>query len=133
MKMVTVRKIVGGLVVSGFGVACALTGTGPASAASSMLQSPLLNTTCSFGQIDRALHADRPDLAAKLDSRPQAKAQMQRLLNMPIPQRRAAVQQWMRQHPDQVARGRQWEAAHPGAMNQRIAYEAHLASICHNF
>jgi hemophore-related protein len=131
MTMVAVRKVVGGLLVGGFGVACALTGT--SAAAAGVMNSPLLNSTCSFGQIDRALRAVRPDLAARLDANPQGKARLQQLMDLPVPQRKAAIQQWINQHPDQVAHGRQWEAAHPGEMNQRLALGTQLAGICHNY
>ncbi|MEV6430282.1 hemophore-related protein [Nocardia sp. NPDC051463] len=53
----------------------------------------LAETTCSFAQVDAALHAAAPELAARLDANPERKAKLEQLLDLPPEQRRAAIQQ----------------------------------------
>ncbi|MFE7798909.1 hemophore-related protein [Nocardia sp. NPDC057440] len=53
----------------------------------------LAETTCSFAQVDAALHAAAPELAARLDANPERKAKLEQLLNLPPEQRKAAIQQ----------------------------------------
>jgi len=131
MKMSTGRHIIGGLVVSGFTAFAMLMGTSVAAAGP--LDSPLINSTCSFGQIDRALHVERPDLAARLDADPQQKANMQRLFDQPVPQRRAEIERYMNEHPNRSAQMRQRQAMRPDLMNDRYMLGNQLANTCHSY
>jgi hemophore-related protein len=68
------------------GLALSLTaGVGIASA------DPLVNTTCSYGQIVAALNAERPDLAAEFHSEPMAQAMLNSFLAAPLDQRQRMV------------------------------------------
>jgi hemophore-related protein len=117
--------------VGGFAALTAFAGVG--ASAAGPLDSPLVNSTCNFGQIDRALRAQRPDLAARLDAHPQHKAMLQQLYDQPVPQRKAQIQRYMQQHPDRVAQMQRWDSTHPQAAPQRAALDRQLANTCHSY
>jgi hemophore-related protein len=86
--------------VGGLAAAAALLIPGVAAADPTDLVAPLLNSTCSFDQVDRALHAKDPQLAGMLDANPDQKAQLKQKFDEPIAQRQAEVQQYLAQHPE---------------------------------
>lgn len=131
MKKFNGRKLLAAFALSGITVAGTILGAGAATA--DPLDSPLMNSTCTFAQIDRALHAEHPDIAAKLDAHPDRKAMLQRMYDQPIEQRKAQAQQWMNQNPDKVQKRRQWAQSHPNEVAQHRAVEAELANTCHNY
>ncbi|WP_280305570.1 hemophore-related protein [Nocardia neocaledoniensis] len=59
---------------------------------------PLLDTTCSAEQIEAALAARAPELAAKLAQHPEHRAKLGELLAMSPEQRRALIQQRQGEH-----------------------------------
>ncbi|WP_123027162.1 hemophore-related protein [Mycolicibacterium stellerae] len=72
------------------GLALLLTaGTGVASAEPA--GDPLVNTTCSYGQVVAALTAERPDLAAEFQQEPMAQAMLTSFLAAPLNQRQQMV------------------------------------------
>src|SRR5438445_8932065 len=99
--MISLRPRLAGtvLTVGGLTTAAALLLSGIAGADPTDLMAPLLNTTCSFDQVNRALHDKNPQLASTLDANPGIKAQLQQKFNEPIPQRRAEFQQYLAQNP----------------------------------
>jgi hemophore-related protein len=131
MKISAGRNVIASLIVGGFAAVAVMAGTGTSVAGP--LDSPLVNSTCTFGQIDRALHAERPDLAARLDAHPQHRAMLEQLFNQPVPQRREQIQRYMQQHPDRVAQMQRWDSAHPQAAPARAALDNQLATTCHNY
>jgi hemophore-related protein len=70
-----------------------LSAAGIASADVNSVLGPLVNTTCNYAQITAALKAEAPDLAAMLNSRPQAQTRMQNFLALPTDQRQQRVDQ----------------------------------------
>jgi hemophore-related protein len=63
------------------------------------LAAPLLNSDCSFAQVDAALHAKAPQLASMLDANPTQKAELQRKFDQPVEQRRAEFQRLIEENP----------------------------------
>lgn len=126
------RYALAALAIGGVTAGTALVGMGSA-AADSPLDGPLLNSTCSFAQVDRALHATHPDLAAKLDAHPDRKTKMQQLFDQPAAQRKAAIEQLSAQHPDKVNQMKQRAAQHPDKVNQAKNVMNQLAQTCHQY
>ena len=89
---------------------------------------PLLTSTCSFTQVDAALHDQAPDLAAMLDNNPDAKAQLQAKFDQPVEQRQAEFQQYLEQNP-QAAQQAQDD---PRAQGLRDTLQQ-VADTCHNY
>ncbi|MBF6334191.1 hemophore-related protein [Nocardia transvalensis] len=108
--------------------ALALLIPGTASADPTEQLAPLLDSTCTFSQVDAALHDQAPQLAAILDANPDEKAQLQQLFDQPVEQRRAQVQQYLQQHPDQV----QQAENDPRAAQARQIIRS-VADTCHNY
>jgi hemophore-related protein len=52
---------------------------------------PLINTTCSYGQVISALNAERPDLAAEFNQEPMAQAMLNSFLAAPVVERQQMV------------------------------------------
>jgi hemophore-related protein len=75
------------------GVSAALLAPGIAAAEPRGPGHVLADTTCSFAQVDAALHATAPKLAARLDAKPERMAKLEQLLNLPPEQRKVAIQQ----------------------------------------
>lgn len=93
MKMSSARNAFAVLAVSGFAAGAALFGTAVASADPLGDIGPLLESTCSFAQVDSALHKVAPDTAAQLDAAPAQKELVRQAFNQPPAQRKAAFQQ----------------------------------------
>ena len=110
---------------SGWSGVDGVVGMGVASAQPDL--SPLIDTTCSYSQIEAALNAQAPDLAQELSSHPQAQTKLKQFLALPIDQRRQAVQQVLASHP-------QWlgmiDDKAGGAEGQEIMQ---VASTCHGY
>jgi hemophore-related protein len=130
------RYAVAALAMTGMTAAAALLGTGAASA-NPAPRAALLGTTCSFAQIDRAMHAEFPTAAARLDAHPRHRARLQRLFDLPPTQREAALHQFMATHPGLAAirhaMMRQWMSAHPDRVARHRAAAIELANTCHRF
>ncbi|MCX4096880.1 hemophore-related protein [Nocardia sp. alder85J] len=99
-------KILAGLALAGgIGVLGALT---PAVAAAQPAGPGLLSTSCNANQVEAALHAHAPDLAARLDAHPLLKAHLEHLLNMPPDQREQRLGELRERHPELG----QWRRSH---------------------
>jgi hemophore-related protein len=116
------------LTVGGLTTAAALLLPGIAAADPTDLMAPLLNTTCSFDQVNRALHDKNSQLASTLDANPGIKAQLQQKFNEPIPQRRAEFQQYLAQNPGAA----QQAENDPRASNIEQTIQS-VADSCHNY
>ena len=127
--MISLRSRLAGTVAAagGLTVAAALLIPGVAAADPTDLMAPLLNSTCSFDQVDRALHAKDPQLAQMLDANPDQKAMLKKEFDQPPAQRRAEVQQYLSQHPE--AKNAQNDPR-AGSMQQTIQS---VADACHNY
>jgi hemophore-related protein len=73
--------------------------SGSAAADVNSTLAPLINTTCSYAQITKALNAEAPDLAGLLNGRPQAQARLQSFLLLPADQRQAAIDKGLAANP----------------------------------
>ncbi len=89
------------LALSGLSAGIAIFGSTFAAADPADAFGPLLTSSCSFEQVDTALHHVAPDAATQLDSAPQQKNQLRQAYNRPPGQRRAAFQQLMAQQRTQ--------------------------------
>ncbi|MEV6561237.1 hemophore-related protein [Nocardia sp. NPDC051756] len=76
MKMLNPRYAFASLAISGMAAGASLFGTGIASADMIGDLAPLLTSQCSFTQIDGAIHAELPDMAARLDASPMQKGML---------------------------------------------------------
>lgn len=85
-----------------FGSFAAITGIafGLAPVAASEPAGKLIETTCSYEQVDAALQAEAPQMADRLHSRPEAQSKVQELLALPVPERRERIQGFLDRNPD---------------------------------
>ncbi|GAA4489212.1 hypothetical protein GCM10023094_50420 [Rhodococcus olei] len=127
--MTTTARTRGALLAAGAAVTAALLAPGLASADPAP-SNPLLDSTCSFAQIDAALQQTAPKLAARLDKHPRAEAALTDLFNRPADQRQQAIDQFRAEHPKLAAR---LDAARTGPHADRIHAElATVADTCHD-
>lgn len=88
----TLHGIGAALAIGGFAAGTALFGAGAAYADPMGDLEPLLSSSCSFAQVDSALHQVAPDTAAQLDAAPGQKAALKNAYDQPVDQRRASFQ-----------------------------------------
>ncbi|ONM50409.1 hemophore-related protein [Nocardia donostiensis] len=122
------RTAIATMAVSGLATISAVISPAVASAGPAELVEPLLTSDCSFAQVDAALHDQAPDLAALLDSNPDAKAQLQAKFDQPVEQRRAELQRYLEENP-QAAQQAQDD---PRAAGMRDTLQR-VADTCHNY
>ncbi|MEV0295890.1 hemophore-related protein [Nocardia sp. NPDC050710] len=103
---------------------------GPAIAAADPMElaGPLLNSDCSFAQVDAALHAEAPQLAAMLDANPTQKADLQRKFDQPVEQRRAELQRMIDNNPNAAKEAEK----DPRSAGLRTTIQA-VANSCHKY
>jgi hemophore-related protein len=77
--------------------------------------------------VDAALHAKAPDLAANLDANAAQKAEVQRIFDQPIDQRRAELERRERENPEAA----QQAASDPHAQELRQKIQV-VADSCHD-
>ncbi|PPJ34176.1 hemophore-related protein [Nocardia nova] len=116
------------LTAAGLAAGAALLVPATASADPTELVAPLLNSTCSFAQVDAALHDKAPQLASILDNNPDQKAELKAKFDQPVEQRRAEFQQYLAQHPDEAQRAQQDPRA--AGLSSTIQ---EVADSCHNY
>jgi hemophore-related protein len=136
-KAVFARCALATLAAAGLTASAVAFGAGSAAAQPAPHQSPLLSTTCSFAQLDRALHAEFPEAAARLDAHPRRKERLRHLLDLPPAQREAAPHQFFAAHPElhelRHRMMRQWMNAHPDQAARHHAAITRLADTCHSY
>jgi len=100
MKLFRSRPAVAALAAGATASVAVLLSPAIAAADPMTLAGPLLNSDCTFAQVDAALHAKAPQLAAMLDTNPTQKAELQRKFDQPVEQRRAELQAAIDANPD---------------------------------
>ncbi|MCX5045668.1 hemophore-related protein [Aldersonia sp. NBC_00410] len=92
------------------------------------LDNPLLDSTCSFGQVDAAAHVASPRLAAQLDMYPRAKADLQRVYDRAPADRAAEAQRYLDNNPGLAA-----EITNDQRYTEFEQISQQIADTCHNF
>ncbi|WP_069162266.1 hemophore-related protein [Nocardia altamirensis] len=128
MKRSVGRPTVAVLAAGGLATVAMMLSPAIAAAGPMELAAPLLESDCSFAQVDAALHAKAPQLASMLDANPTQKAELQRKFDQPVEKRRADLQQAINENPDAV---RQAEND-PRTAQLRETIQA-VANSCHNY
>ncbi|MEV0294676.1 hemophore-related protein [Nocardia sp. NPDC050710] len=105
----------------GPGTASAQPGSGPG----------LIETTCTFAQVDAALHAEAPEFAARLDANPERKAKLQEFLALPVEQRKQRLEQRLDERPG--ARDKIEEKRNSPEARAKFEKLAAVANTCHNY
>lgn len=72
----------------------------PMSAATAGPAGPLIETTCSYEQLDAALRIEAPQVADRLAQNPTAQQRVRDFLALPVDQRRDRVQNVLARNPD---------------------------------
>lgn len=103
----------------------------PAGTASAQPAGPLIETTCSYAQIEAALQVDAPEAAGRLAERPDAQAKFQQLLGLPIDQRRQRVQSFLDRNPDVASMIQQKRNTPEG--QEKLQKMQRIADTCHNY
>ncbi|MCF6390606.1 hemophore-related protein [Mycobacterium sp. MBM] len=111
--------------------ALAATTFGLAPVAAAEPSGKLIETTCSYAQVDAALQAEAPQLADRLHSRPEAQAKVQELLALPVPERRERVQGFLDRNPDVQAAVQKRKNTPQG--QETVAKLNRVAETCHNY
>ncbi len=91
----------------------------------------LIETTCSYAQVDAALQAEAPQLADRLQQRPEAQSKVQELLALPVPERRDRVQGFLDRNPDVRAAVETRKSTPEG--QDTVAKLNRVADTCHNY
>lgn len=92
---------------------------------------PLIETTCSYAQLEAALQVEAPEASARLAERPAAQAKLQELVALPVDQRRARLQQFFDRNPD--VRAKIEEKRNTPEGQQKVQTLARVADTCHNY
>ncbi|AQA05065.1 hypothetical protein BVC93_24660 [Mycobacterium sp. MS1601] len=95
------------------------------------LDGPLIQTTCSYAQIEAALRVEAPQAADRLAGNTNAQNRIQELLSLPVDQRQARIQGFLDRNPD-MARIAEERRATP-AGQQMMARMARVAETCPSY
>ncbi|TSD96639.1 hemophore-related protein [Skermania sp. ID1734] len=132
MKTISARLTRTAVGVTGLALAAGLALPGLAAADPATDQArPLIDSPCSFAQLDSALHAEAPDMAARLDAHPDRKAMLAQFFNLPVNQREAALQKFLADHPDAANQLQQAQndPRFPGVRDKLLE----VANTCQNY
>ncbi|WP_067819738.1 hemophore-related protein [Nocardia inohanensis] len=99
-----------------------------ASASPADMVAPLLNTTCTWSQVDAALHAKAPALASILDQNPDTKAELKAKFEQSPEARQAELDAYLAANPDAASQA----ANNPNASGITAAIQQ-VADSCHNY
>jgi hemophore-related protein len=94
-------------------------------------EGPLVETTCSYAQIEAALQVEAPEAATRLQQRPDAQAKVQELLALSIDQRKQRIQGFLDRNPDVRAMAEKRRATPEG--QEMITKMQRVADTCHNY
>lgn len=94
-------------------------------------EGPLIETTCSYAQLEAALQVEAPEASARLAERPDAQAKLQGLIALPVDQRRQRLQQFLDRNPDVRAKIDEKRGTPEG--QEKIQMLARIADTCHNY
>ncbi|WP_174186018.1 hemophore-related protein [Nocardia barduliensis] len=128
MKRSVGRPALAALAAGGFATVTFVLSPAIATAGPMEYAEPLLTSSCTFAQVDAALHDRAPQLAAMLDANPSQKAELQRRFDQPVEQRRAELQRAIDENPEAA---RQAEND-PRTAQLRDTIRA-VAESCHNY
>lgn len=128
MKRFRSRTAVTAVAAGGFATVAMFLAPAMASADPFDLAAPLLETDCTFAQVDAALHAEAPQMAAMLDQNPSIKAQFKQKFELTPEQRRAELEKAIAENPEAVQQGEE----NAQATNLRQTIEA-VAATCKNY
>lgn len=128
MKRSVGRPAVAALAAGGLATVALFLSPAIAAADPMTLAGPLLESDCTFAQVDAALHDKAPQLASILDSNPAQKAELQRKFDQPVEQRRADLQRALAENPDAAAQAENDPRAAGLADTIR-----QVAATCHNY
>jgi hemophore-related protein len=92
---------------------------------------PLIETTCSYAQLEAALQVEAPEASARLAERPDAQAKLQEVVALPVDQRRVRLQQLLDRNPDVRAKIEEKRSTPEG--QEKIQMLARIADTCHNY
>jgi hemophore-related protein len=92
---------------------------------------PLIQTTCSYAQIVAALRVEAPDLAARLDQRPDAQAKLQSFIALPVDQRKQRLQERLAANPEWRAKIDEKSGTPEG--QEKIQMLGRIADSCHGY
>ena len=102
-----------------------------AGTASGQPAGPLIETTCSYAQLEAALQVEAPEASARLAEHLDAQARVQELLSLPIDQRRERVRSFLDRNPD-VANKIQQKRSTPEGQD-KLQKMQRVADSCHNY
>lgn len=91
----------------------------------------MIETTCSYAQLEAALQVEAPEASARLAERPDAQAKLQGLIALPIDQRKQRLQQFLDRNPDVRAKLDEKRGTPEG--QEKIQMLARIADTCHNY
>lgn len=101
------------------------------SAAASPLDNPLIDTTCTYAQVEAALRAEAPEFADRLAQNPQAQGKMQEFLGLPVDQRQERIQGLLDRNPDMARMVEERKASPQG--QQALQTMQRVDSTCQNY
>ena len=126
MGMTTTRKYLLRSTFAAAALAAGLATVSPAIAAAEPAPThPLVETTCSFAQIDAALHVVAPDFASRLDANPERKAQVEEFFSLPVDQRQGTLDAFLANNPGIADRAGEFDNANAKALE--------VAQTCQNY
>ena len=100
-------------------------------AASAQPSGPLIETTCSYAQLEAAVAVEAPEASDRLADNPDARAKVQALLGLPIDQRRQRVQSFLDRNPDVAAMIEQKRNTPEG--QDKLLKMQRIANTCHDY
>lgn len=133
MRIGKARYAIAAMVTGGFAVSAGLFGSGTASADLIDDVAPLLISSCSFDQIDAALHDTAPDAAARLDAAPFQKAVLRFAFTQPAEKREAVFGQLTSQRQRIGAMTGIRPGNGPASKPEAGAELRKVADTCHNY
>ena len=102
-----------------------------AAAASAQPAGPLIETTCSYAQLEAALQVEAPEASGRLAENPDAQGKVQALLGLPIDQRRQRLQAFLDRNPDVASMIEQKRNTPEG--QEKLLQMQRIADTCHNY
>ncbi|WP_068279787.1 hemophore-related protein [Aldersonia kunmingensis] len=123
------RILRNGVIAAAIAASGAFLSTAPATA--EPILNPLITSTCTFAQVDAALHAVSPAYAAQLDRYPMAKAELQAAYDRPVADRSAALQRYLDNNPMVAAQVMGGMQDPRYADFKRVTQQ--VANVCHNY
>ena len=103
--------------------------SGPASA--DPARTPLIETTCSYEQLESALQVEAPQLAARLAQNPDAQNDVRNFLALSVDQRHQRVQEVLARNPGWQQKIDKKRATPEG--QEKVAMMKRVADTCHGY